>query len=100
MTFGQSAALSVHPAKAAVRPKILFEVDQQMTAFKINCAGLGISFVSDTMISRMPSRENAAYYKLPGTEGHRKIWFFWKHGRYMTQALKKFLELAENNSQS
>ena len=81
-------------SKAKIRPKVLFEVDQQMTAYNITCAGLGASFVSDTLISRMPSHENAVYYKLPGKEGHRNIWFYWKHGRYMTNALKAFLELA------
>ena len=81
-------------SKARIKPKVLFEVDQQMTAYNITCAGLGASFVSDTLISRMPSHENAVYYKLPGREGHRNIWFYWKHGRYMTRALKAFLEIA------
>ncbi|MBO4288630.1 MAG: LysR family transcriptional regulator [Lachnospiraceae bacterium] len=79
--------------RAKIRPKVLFEVDQQMTAYNITCAGLGVSFVSDTLISRMPSPENAIYYKLPGKECSRNIWFYWKHGRYMPRAMKAFLDM-------
>ena len=79
--------------RAKIRPKVLFEVDQQMTAYNITCAGLGVSFVSDTLISRMPSPENAIYYKLPGKDCSRNIWFYWKHGRYMPRAVKAFLEM-------
>ena len=82
-------------SKARIKPKVLFELDQQMTAYNITCAGLGVSFVSDTLISRMPSPENAVYYKLPGKEGSRNIWFYWKHGRYMPRAVKEFLKLAK-----
>lgn len=80
--------------QARIRPKVLFEVDQQMTAYNITCAGMGVSFVSDTMISRMPSPENAVYYKLPGREGSRNIWFYWKQGRYMPRAMREFLDMA------
>ena len=86
-------------SRAKIRPRVLFEVDQQMTAYNITCAGLGASFVSDTLISRMPSHENAVYYKLPGREGYRNIWFYWKHGRYMPRAVKAFLEMTAGDEQ-
>lgn len=79
-------------------PRIIFELDQQMTSYNITCSGMGISFISDTLITRAPSHENVVYYKLPGENSHRSIYFYWKRGRYFSRAMKEFLEIAKSES--
>ena len=76
-------------------PKVLFELDQQMTSYNITCSGMGISFISDTLISRVPYHNNVIFYKLSGQYSHRSIYFYWKKGRYLTRAMEEFLRMAQ-----
>lgn len=78
--------------KGQLNPVIAFEMDQQMTSYNITCSGLGISFVGDTMIARIPPHEDVVYYKLPEEDSSREICFYWKRGRYFTRAMEEFLK--------
>lgn len=75
-------------------PNIIFELDQQMTSYNITCSGMGISFISDTLISRVPMLADVVYYKLPVENSSRNLYFYWKRGRYVTKIMKEFLESA------
>lgn len=75
-------------------PHVILELDQQMTSYNITSSGMGISFISDTLISRVPAHENIIYYKLKEEDIGRDVSFYWKKGRYMSLAMKKFLELS------
>ena len=77
------------------KPDILFELDQQMTAYTITCSGLGASFVSDTLITDMPTEANVVYYKLEPREGGRNLYFYWKKSRYFSKVMETFLRLTE-----
>lgn len=78
-------------------PRILFELDQQMTSYNITCSGMGISFISDTLISRVPYHNNVVFYKLSGPNSHRSIYFYWKKGRYLSRAMEEFLHMAKGD---
>lgn len=73
-------------------PHVVLELDQQMTSYNITCSGMGISFVSDTLVSRVPGHQKAVYYKLKEKSTGRDVSFYWKRGRYMSLAMKKFLQ--------
>ena len=75
-------------------PNILFELDQQQTAYHITCSGLGISFISDTLIARGTDNPNVVYYKLDGENSSRKLYFYWKKGRYISRVMEEFLRMA------
>ena len=74
-------------------PNILFELDQQQTAYHITCSGLGISFISDTLIARGTDNPNVVYYKLDGENSSRKLYFYWKKGRYISRVMEEFLRM-------
>lgn len=76
-----------------IKPTILFEVDQQMTAYNITSSGMGISFISDTLVSRVPSEPDVIYYKLDGKNSWRMLYFYWKSGRYFSRAMEEFLKI-------
>ncbi len=78
-------------------PNIVFELDQQVTSYNITSSGMGISFVSDTLIKNLNASKNIVYYKLTDEEINRDIYFFAKKNKYLTKACKKFIE--ENISQ-
>lgn len=75
-------------------PHVVLNMDQQMTAYNICQSGLGISFIGDIMLSRIPRNQDVVYYKLPAAHNRRKICFYWKKGRYFTRAMEEFLKLA------
>lgn len=73
-------------------PKVLFELDQQMTSYNITITGMGISFISDTLIRRVPFHDKVFYYKLSGKNVRRNLSFYWKSGRYRSRAMEEFLK--------
>lgn len=72
-------------------PNIVFELDQQMTSYNITCSGMGISFISDTLISSVPSHVDVIYYKLGSDISSRNLYFYWKKGRYFSPIMQEFL---------
>lgn len=79
-------------------PKAIMELDQQMTSYNITCSGMGISFISDTLICHVTPHPDVVYYKLPGEEAHRNLYFYWKNGRYLSRAMEEFLAIASKYS--
>lgn len=77
-------------------PQVLFEVDQQMTAYNITSSGMGISFVSDTLALRVSGSSEVVYYKLEKRSSTREVHFYWKKGRYLNRTMEEFLKIAEN----
>lgn len=75
-------------------PDILFELDQQMTSYNITSSGMGISFISDTLISKVPSNSRIVYYKPDHELGSRNLYFYWKKGRYLNTIMREFLKLS------
>ncbi len=73
-------------------PNIVFELDQQVTSYNITSSGMGISFVSDTLIKNLKTAENIVYYKLTDDEINRNIYFYAKKNKYLTKACRKFIE--------
>ncbi|MBE7014414.1 MAG: LysR family transcriptional regulator [Ruminococcaceae bacterium] len=73
-------------------PKVVFEIDQQVTAHNISTSGLGISFVSDTLVKRTGEQNNIIYYKLSDEEIKRNIYFYTKSNHYIKNSTRKFIE--------
>lgn len=73
-------------------PKVLLNLDQQITAYHLACYGMGIAFVTDTLIKNVPPDERIVFFKPEGTENRRNIYFYYKRTRYMTSAMEIFLK--------
>ena len=88
--------------KYDIKPDVRFRLDQQMTAYNFTCSGVGISFVSDTLVKHLSASPDVCYYKLDDDEIIRNIYFYVKSNRYLTNACKLFIEKsveAENSEQ-
>lgn len=72
-------------------PNVAFELDQQMTAYNVACSKLGVAFLGDLLITRVPPNSSLCYYKLRGTASVRNVSFYWKKGRYLSRAMEEFL---------
>ncbi|MCH3915518.1 MAG: LysR family transcriptional regulator [Acidaminococcaceae bacterium] len=82
-------------AAVGFSPTVILSVAQQLTAYNMACAGLGATFVSDTLIKKAPPNHNVIYYKIAGPEVEREICFYYKKNRLLTKCINAFLEMAE-----
>ncbi len=78
--------------KYKISPKIIFNVEQQLTAYNISSSQLGISFISDNLVKSIKSEKNLCYYRLKDPEIFRSVKFFVKNNHYISNACKKFIE--------
>lgn len=80
---------------AQISPSIVLKLDQQATAYHVACYGMGITFISDTLISQAPPDSRLVYYKLKDSISYRNIYFYNKRTKYITRAMEEFLNLTK-----
>ena len=69
------------------KPNIVLEFNQQSTAYMASSTQLGATFISDILVSQLPTFENLVYYKLDGEEAKRKVFFYYKTHKYKTRTV-------------
>lgn len=75
------------------KPNIVLEFNQQSTAYMASSAQLGATFISDILVSQLPTFENLVYYKLDGEEAKRKVFFYYKTHKYKTRVMEEFVRM-------
>ena len=81
--------------KYKITPKVKFRFDQQLTSFNVSALGIGISFVSDTLIRQMGKIESLYYYSIADDYTKRNIYFYVKKNHYLSQVCQKFIEISK-----
>lgn len=79
--------------EAGFHPHIILELNQQSTAYMAASTQLGATFISDILVSQLPSFENLVYYKLDGDAAKRQVFFYYKNHKYKTRAMEEFLAM-------
>lgn len=79
-------------------PNVILTLEQQLTAYNMVCAGMGITYVSDTLAKNSFPHPNIIYYKLDKELSKRNIYFSHKRNRYKTRVMEEFLEIAKQHS--
>ena len=85
--------------EAGFSPKIQLEVDQLTTAYNIVCNNIGITLVSDTLVTRTPPVSNLVYFKIDSDHTRRFAYFYYKNASYVTLAMREFIKLGIENIQ-
>ena len=75
-------------------PRVCLELDQQVTAYNLSVYGMGIAFVGDMLIDRAPPDAALLYYRIDSPDAVRSINLYRKRSRYLSQAVRAFLELS------
>ena len=78
---------------AGFKPNIVLEFNQQSTAYMASSTQLGATFISDILVSQLPTFENLVYYKLDGEEAKRKVFFYYKTHKHKTRVMEEFIRL-------
>jgi DNA-binding transcriptional LysR family regulator len=77
--------------KYDVEPNTVFYLDQQVTSYNVACAGIGIVFVSDTLVKRIGASPDVYYYKINDRLAVRDIYFLYRKNGYLSSACRKFI---------
>lgn len=75
------------------KPNIVLEFNQQSTAYMASSTQLGATFISDILVSQLPTFENLVYYKLDGEKAKRKVFFYYKTHKYKTRVMEEFVRM-------
>lgn len=75
------------------KPNIVLEFNQQSTAYMASSTQLGATFISDILVSQLPTFENLVYYKLDGEEAKGKVFFYYKTHKYKTRVMEEFVRM-------
>ena len=75
------------------KPNIVLEFNQQSPAYMASSTQLGATFISDILVSQLPTFENLVYYKLDGEEAKRKVFFYYKTHKYKTRVMEEFIRM-------
>lgn len=84
---------------AGFHPNIILEFNQQSTAYMAASTQLGATFISDILVSQLPSFENLVYYKLDGEYARRDVFFYYKNHKYKTRVMEEFLSMMDEHNQ-
>ena len=83
--------------KHGITPNVVFNLDQQVTAFNLSGTGIGISFISDTLIKNISHNSTFNYFKLKDKETLRNVYFYKKTNRYLSHACQEFIKQSLEN---
>lgn len=76
-------------------PRRVFHLDQLMTCYHGVKAGMGVTFITDTVPKTNSMSADVVFYKLPATETHRTLYLAHKHGSYLSHAAQAFIRSAQ-----
>lgn len=79
-----------------IEPKIILELEQQITSYNLTSYGIGISFISDFLIRHVGPNPNIYLYKLNKYETDRDISFYYKKTKFLSKAVREFLKIAKD----
>jgi len=74
-------------------PQIILELNQQATAYMAASTQLGATFISDLLVTRLPSFDNLVYYSLSGEASDREVFFYYKKHKYKTRIMEEFIKM-------
>lgn len=77
-------------------PNVAIYFDQLMTAYNMTSSGLGICFVTDTLVKAVAPNNNLVYYKINSRYAKRTVYLLHKKKRYLNRAVKEFINTAKS----
>ena len=83
--------------EAGFRPNIVLEVDQQATAYMIATTQMGGTFISDSIVEKMPMHNSMVYFKIDSNYAERNVYFYFKKHKYKTRLMQEFMNYIAKN---
>lgn len=77
-----------------VTPQIVIEVDQLLTAFNMAMAGMGITFVTDTLANATVENDKLYFYRIKSEHSQRTLYIANKKKKYVRPVVSEFVKVA------
>ncbi len=81
--------------EAGFTPEVSIWFDQLMTSYNMSAAGLGICFVTDTLIKEVAPDNNLLFYKIDSKYAKRTVYLLCKKKRYINRVIREFINTAK-----
>lgn len=83
-------------AESHIMPDVALFVDQLNISYAVSQSGMGLCFVTDTILRYMKAYDEVALYNIDTKHAERTLYMGYKKGRYVTNAMKEFINIAKN----
>lgn len=80
--------------RAGVRPVYALKLNQLLTTYHLTEYGMGISFVSDTVVRSMPDSDKVVFYKVDDEAVVREVYLYYRKNKYLTRSMEEFIKFA------
>ena len=80
--------------EAGIQPDVIIQLDQVMTSFNVCMKGLGVAFVTDTLIKTVDT-QNAVFFRLDSPFATRTLWLAHRRSMDVTGSLTKLISTAQ-----
>lgn len=81
--------------RACFKPKIILETKNIEAAHALVAAGMGITFIPDTLVGFGNMTERPVYFSLEDLQPTRTIVIAYRKGRYLSKAARKFIAMTK-----
>ncbi len=71
-----------------------------MTSYIMAAAGLGICFVTDTLVKEVAPNDNLLFYKINSPHSKRTVFLLHKKKGYINKVIKEFISIASDVCQN
>ena len=79
---------------SSITPNVLFYVDQLNISYALAETGMGLCFVTDTLVKYGEAQRGVLFYNVDDYSPARSLYVAYKHGRYCSSAMKEFIKTA------
>ncbi len=76
-------------------PQRVFHLDQLMTCYHAVKAGMGVTFITDTLPKNSSDASDVVFYRLDAEHTGRTLYLAHKHGSYLSHAAQAFIRCAQ-----
>ncbi len=83
--------------ESRIEPNIVLETENLSISYNFAMQGVGASITSNRLIENLNPDGKLLYYKLKSQYSRREAYVYYSKGRYVTSAMKKFIELLQSD---
>lgn len=80
--------------RAGIQPNYVLKLNQLLTTYHLTEYGMGVSFVSDTVVKSLPADSKVIYYKVDDPETIREVYLYYRKNKYLTRSMSEFMKFA------
>ncbi len=80
--------------EAGFEPETSIYFDQLMTSYNMAASGLGVCFVTDTLIKEVAPSDTLLYYNIDSNHAKRTVYLLHKKKRYINKVIREFMQTA------